>query len=157
MFVQQPNLQELLDLVRQFTQVVGIEKLRIGQELGRRAKAMGKWGLAIDAFNTIIELAEWNELTDENHANILRDLGVCLTKANRDPYLSYLEGRKYLERALELNEADSNTLASLGGSWKFIEDNKAYEYYLKALEMNPEDPYPLVNVIIYEEMDRNQH
>lgn len=47
----------------------------------------------------------------------------------------------------KLPQKDVDTLASLAGTWKGIDDNKARELYRQAFEIDPSDPYPLVNYL----------
>jgi hypothetical protein len=75
-------------------------------------------------------------------------LGLALSQAHRglpdDPELH--RGRSLLEGLLDrLPTAD--VAASLAGSWKGIDDDRALDLYRSALDLDPGDPYALGNVV----------
>lgn len=83
---------------------------------------------------------------------ILRDMGVVLCKANTaDPHgEAYKQGQRYLEMASSPPNRDADTLASLAGTWKKLDEGKTRDYYRQAFEVDPTDPYAVSNYLVYE-------
>ena len=103
--------------------------------VGDLAFRLGAWDEAV----TMLEPVEaspdkWNTL------------GVALVKRARDGDLE--RGRDLLERAAKGGDVDA--AAALAGTWKGIDEERAYELYRSALEIDPTDPYALGNVLEYE-------
>ena len=59
-----------------------------------------------------------------------------------------------MDQSIGLNPKDLDALCAMGGSWKNVNDDKAYKYYKKAFKVKNDDPYALGNVIIYELMQK---
>ena len=94
------------------------------------------------------ELGAWDEVTDilepvEDDPSAWNPLGVALVKRRRDGDLD--RGRTLLAKATAAGDIDA--AAALAGSWKTIDDERAYELYLAALDLDPTDPYALGNVL----------
>ena len=104
--------------------------------LGELAFALGDWDRLIAILNGAQETApsSWNPL------------GVALVKRARPGDLD--RGRDLLSRAAEGGDVDA--ASALAGSWKGVDDERAYALYLSALELDATDPYALGNVIEYE-------
>ncbi|MFO7852649.1 MAG: RyR domain-containing protein [Bacteroidota bacterium] len=108
--------------------------------IGKLAITIGSWHKAIDVLSGF---------TETDNAAILKDLGVALCKKYKDKPDSrgYKQGMAYLEQACNSPEADADALASLAGTWKTIDEEKARMLYRKAFQMEPSDPYPLENYL----------
>jgi ppGpp synthetase/RelA/SpoT-type nucleotidyltranferase len=112
---------------------------RIGKlEIGR-----GNWAAAIEVLS---------QAAGSGHQPVLRDLGVAICKKHGDTPDSdeYREGQRYLEQAVASPKRDVDSLASLAGTWKGIDDERAGEYYRQAFEVDPSDPYAAGNYIEHE-------
>lgn len=121
-------------------------------DLARLARTREDWTTVVDTLSPFVD--------DDDPATsdpaLLRDLGVALCKQHRgNPGgAEYRRGQRYLEVATEVSEPDPDTLASLAGTWKGIEEARAREYYRRAFEADPEDPYALGNHL-ERELERN--
>jgi tetratricopeptide (TPR) repeat protein len=101
-------------------------------------------------------LAEWDVVVELLDPTVNRDtdpaarkeLGVALTKRGRDD-ADLDRGRALLEEAATIGR-DSDALASLAGTWKGIDQDRARELYRRAHELDPADPYALGNHLEYE-------
>jgi hypothetical protein len=106
----------------------------------RRATADLAFGLgAWDTVASLLEPAEAEPWT-------WNPLGVALVKRKADGDLG--RGRRLLERAAR--DGDVDAAAALAGSWKGVDDQRAYELYRAALDLDAADPYALGNVLEYE-------
>jgi len=114
------------------------------------AARIGKLAIALDDWQVVINLL--SKYVDSGYQPILRDLGVAMCKLYRDNPNSeeYRQGQEYLEAASTLPYKDSDALASLAGTQKGIDEDKARELYRQAFEVDPSDPYPLGNYLEYE-------
>jgi len=117
------------------------ENIDIAHRIAKMAISIGKWEKAISMLQKFI---------DSKNAPILRDLGIAMWKNYPKDSKEFQKGREYLEEAIRLDPTDSDALASLGGLWKDIDEDKARFYYKKAFEINPTDQYSLGNYLIYE-------
>jgi ppGpp synthetase/RelA/SpoT-type nucleotidyltranferase len=115
----------------------------VAYRIGKLAMTLGDWEGALEVFSRYAA-AEYQP--------ILRDLGVTMCKVHRDAPQSprYQEGQRYLEAASAPPYQDVDALASLAGTWKAIDEDKARELYRRAFEMNPSDPYAVSNYLVYE-------
>lgn len=109
-----------------------------------------------------IELEHWPKaitvltpFRDTNDVAILRTLGLSLCKAyKKNPSGElFLEGQRLLELARA--EKDVDAIASLAGSYKDIDPDKAHALYKEAYDIDPSDPYPLMNYLLYEVANSN--
>jgi class 3 adenylate cyclase len=94
------------------------------------------------------ELGAWDEVAGmlepvQDDPAAWNPLGVALVKRRSDGDLE--RGRALLARAAEAGDVDA--AAALAGSWKGVDDDRAYELYLAALELDAADPYALGNVL----------
>ena len=100
-------------------------------------------------------LGDWRATTDlldalagDEDPDVDYRVGVALTQAHRgqrdDPGLD--RGRALLARLHE-REPRADVVASLAGSWKGIDDERALGLYREALDLDPGNPYALGNVI----------
>ncbi|MCX5800578.1 MAG: RyR domain-containing protein [Candidatus Eisenbacteria bacterium] len=111
------------------------------------AARIGKLAITLDDFEKAISVLK-RYAESGNHA-ILRDLGMAMCKLHKANPGSdeYRNGQKYLEAAAAPPNKDPDALASLAGTWKGIDDEKARELYRQAFELDPSDPYPLGNYL----------
>lgn len=111
--------------------------------IGKLAITLGDWQMAIDVLSKYV---------DSGYQPIMRDLGVAMCKLHRaDPDSEeYRQGQGYLEAAVAADKRDSDAIASLAGTWKGIDEDKAREFYRQAFEVDPSDPFPLGNYLAYE-------
>jgi len=119
------------------------ENAELATRIGKLAITLGDWQEAIDVLSKYV-VSEYQPA--------LRELGVAMCKlhgANPDSP-EYRQGQKYLEAASAPPYRDSDAIASLAGTWKGLDDEKAREVYRQAFEVDPSDPYPLGNYLEYE-------
>jgi class 3 adenylate cyclase len=102
---------------------------------GCLAFALGSWDQVITVLDHF-----------EDAPGARKPLGVALVKRGLDGDTD--RGRTLLERAAK--DGDVDAAASLAGSWKGIDEERALELYRVALELDPTDPYALGNVLEYE-------
>ncbi len=111
---------------------------------GRLAVDLGDWEAAI-------ELLDLESLgPTEGHGDSYR-LGLALTQAHRGraDHAELRRGRALLESLLD-TAPTADVAASLAGSWKGIDDERALDLYRSALDLDPGDPYALGNVVEFE-------
>jgi ppGpp synthetase/RelA/SpoT-type nucleotidyltranferase len=106
-----------------------------------------------------ITLGDWEEaiavlcgVATTRHPAALRDLGVALCKlhASEPEGRKYRQGQRFLARACEADERDTDALASLAGTWRGIDERRVQDLYRRAYEVDPSNSYPLANVLEYE-------
>jgi tetratricopeptide (TPR) repeat protein len=110
---------------------VGLARVAGGAQIdvGRLAFRLGAWNDVVEMFEPIRDdPAAWNPL------------GVALGKTGELD-----RARALLERAASAGDVDA--AAALAGTWKGVDDERAYAGYLSALELDPTDPYALGNVL----------
>jgi ppGpp synthetase/RelA/SpoT-type nucleotidyltranferase len=119
------------------------DNLKIAHHIGKLAITLGDWQKAIDVLSRHVH---------SDSQPILKDLGVAICKLHKNNPKSreYLQGQEYLERASTLPDRDADTVASLAGTWKGLNDDKARELYRQAFEIDPTDSYALGNYLEYE-------
>lgn len=127
---------ELLEIVLDYDQ----DNIELVGRIGKLAIILGDWDKAIKILS---------QFKGTGAPAILRDLGVALCKKNRSNPLeaAYLEGQRYLETAGDPPHEDIDAIASLAGTYKNVEKEKARELYRRAFLLDPSDPYPLENYI----------
>jgi len=119
------------------------ENAELATRIGKLAITLGNWQKAIDVLSKYV---------DSEYQPALRELGIAMCKLHRANPDSpeYQQGQKYLEAASVPPHRDSDAIASLAGTWKGIDENKARELYHQAFEVDPSDPYPLGNYLEHE-------
>jgi predicted ATPase/class 3 adenylate cyclase len=112
-------------------------ELSVDQRLavGRAALGLGWWPETVALLDPI-----------SPHPPAANPLGVALLR--RDESGDTERGRRLLAQAATAGDADA--AATLGGSYKSTDPARAYDWYLKALSIDPGDPYSLGNVIEHE-------
>ncbi len=121
---------------------------------------IAKLGMEIDEQDKVIhildEIKNNASLQDSplfKEALILKDLGIAMCqkyKPDKNREL-FEKGQKILFDSIKLNDKDSDAYAAIGGTYKKLGmDYEAHSWYKKALEVDPNDPYPLVNYLVYE-------
>lgn len=125
----------------------------LATRIGKLAITLGEWDTAIGVLGHIVR----TNGAERTPQPILRDLGVAMCKAHRsDPTGDgYRTGQEYLERAAAPQHRDADALASLAGTWRGIDDERARELYRRAFLVDPTDLYPLGNYVEYELADGN--
>jgi ppGpp synthetase/RelA/SpoT-type nucleotidyltranferase len=115
--------------------------------IGQLAVKIDDWEKAIDILSPHV---------DSKYQPILKTLGIAMCKKyNKNPKSSnYRKGQRYLEAAIKADKNDADAVASLAGTWKRLDDDKARELYRQAFEIDPSDPYPLENYLTYEILKR---
>jgi class 3 adenylate cyclase/tetratricopeptide (TPR) repeat protein/predicted Ser/Thr protein kinase len=113
---------------------------------GRCAVRIGRWPTAVELLTP---------LEDGADPAVLKALGIALCKLHRGTPegAEYRRGQALLGEAL-LYEDEPDTVASLAGTWRGVDDERARALYLRALEQDPSDPYALGNVLEYEIQER---
>jgi len=119
------------------------ENAELATRIGKLAITLGDWQKAVNVLSRYV---------DSEYQPALRELGIAVCKLHRAKPDSpeYRQGQKYLEAASMPPYRDSDTIASLAGTWKGINEDKARELYRQAFEVDPSDPYPLGNYLEYE-------
>jgi predicted ATPase/DNA-binding SARP family transcriptional activator/class 3 adenylate cyclase len=104
---------------------------------------MGRWEQAVAVLRPYAGLG---------HVPVMRELGVALCQLHRsEPHgVEYREGQRLLEEAGTAANGDTDALASLAGTWKGIDDERAQGWYRRCLDVDPSNPYALGNVLEYE-------
>ena len=110
----------------------------VAHRIARLAMCLGHWAKVIKVLTPFV---------DSESAPILRDLGVAMCKRYKKRSTGFRRGQRYLEQAIALEPGDSDAIASLGGTWRGIDEGKALSTYRQAFEANPSDPYPLGNYL----------
>lgn len=134
------------------------ENTELTGRVGKLAITCGDWDLAVDTLSRYLirvygsipeAIKQLSEFKDTWYQPLLRDLGVALCKKFKSTPKgrNYRRGQRCLAVADSPHYRDSDALASLAGTWKGIDEDKVREYYKKAYEVDPADPYPLVNYL----------
>jgi ppGpp synthetase/RelA/SpoT-type nucleotidyltranferase len=132
---------------------INTEDIPIGHRLAKLLMERSKFSRAKEILNDILKEAKGQKLPQTEEASIMRDLGVSICNSsdpNRERDL-FESGQNFLKQSIKLNPRDTDAYASLGGTYKKLNmHKKAKEWYQEALNVDPNDPYPLVNYLIYE-------
>lgn len=127
------------------------ENYIIGYRIAKLATTNNEIDKSISILSEIIKSEKYKKASDWERALILRDLGISYhIKYKKNPQSSeFLRGQAYFKEAVQRNPFDSDSWASLGGSFKEQKNyEKAFECYNQALKVNPGDPYPLGNYLV---------
>lgn len=127
---------KLLDVILEYD--AGSSEL--AGRVGKLAITLGDWQKAIDVLSLHV---------DSGCRFVIRDLGVALCKKHkaRPGSREFQYGRRCLEKACETKAEDSDSVASLAGTWKDIDNDKARGLYGRAFQLDPSNPYPLENYL----------
>ncbi len=114
------------------------------------ATRVGQLASSIDDWDTAIRVLSRFDVAKYQPA--LKALGLALTKkyGNTPKGENFRKGLRLLKSAVRLNENDPDAISTLAGAWKKLDEEKAYELYRRAFEVDASDPYPLVNYLSYE-------
>jgi len=128
-----------LEIVLQYDR----QNAKLAHRIGRLAITIGDWDKAIETLSNYV---------DSGYLPLLRDLGVatCQKYKGKKTLRNYRQGQRYLEKAAAPEHKDADAIASLAGTWKGIDENKARDLYRRAYEVDPSDPYPLINYLVEE-------
>ncbi len=115
----------------------------LAHRVGKLAMSLGDWPKAVEIFEEHLARAD---------QPILRDLGVSLCKLYEDDPRSaeYRRGQQLLQRMCDMPDRDPDALASLAGTWKTQDPEKARKLYAQAFEAAPTDPYAVGNYLAAE-------
>jgi ppGpp synthetase/RelA/SpoT-type nucleotidyltranferase len=117
----------------------------VAARIGKLAIGNGNWDHAIEVLSAHV---------GSGHQPVVRDLGVAMCKKHAPGTAGYAEGQRHLERAVASPQRDVDSLASLAGTWKGIDESKAGELYRQAFELDPSDPYAAGQYIEHEIVSR---
>ena len=120
---------------------------QVAHKVGKLAIEMGDWKKACDV---LLKYEKYR------YQPILRDLGIALCKAYKKSSDSpeFKKGRTLLEKAVETDPSDVDAIASLAGTYKGVDDEKAAALYKTGFGIDPSDSYSLGNYIEYEVVKR---
>lgn len=114
------------------------------------ALRIGKLAMTLEDWPRAVEILE--KYVADDREPILRDLGISLCKLHRKAPESaeYRRGQQLLEQACVAPTPDPDAFASLAGTWKDLDKEKARGYYRKAYEVAPTYPYAVSNFLTSE-------
>lgn len=124
------------------------ENAQLADRIAKLAMVMGDWKRVIKILSRYVAK---NPL-DTKYPPVLRDIGVAICKKYKVNWKNrkYRQGQIYLSSACALAKDDVDAIASLAGTWKGIDNNKALDLYRQAFDIDPSNPYPLGNYLEYE-------
>jgi len=129
------------------------EDIELGLKIAQINLSMANWDSAINTLEAIKNSELFNSISNQKKSEIFKNLGIAKCK-KADPekdIKNYEDGQKDLLEAIELNPYDTDAIAGLGGTFKKISKHyEAYKWYKKALEVDPNEPYVLINYLLYE-------
>ncbi len=119
------------------------DKLKTAVRIGKTAISLEDWDKAIIVLSRVL-----SKYQDCDYAPLLKFLGIALCKKNAVASKKYKKGQKFLEMACEMDTHDTDAISSLANSHKKAENHgKAMELYKRAYEMDPQNPYSLLNYL----------
>ena len=132
---------------------VNNENIDLGYKIAKLAMEIEEWEKSIEILENLISFTTKIHLQKDKRAMILKDLGISKVQFYK-PLINrnkFEEGQKNIEDSIKINKNDSDAYAALAGSYKKLQmHKKAHYFYKEALKVNPNDPYPIVNYLIYE-------
>jgi len=135
----------------EFVYATDRNNIEIAYKIAKLARDIEDWEKAKTTLESVLKTDMWKNYPDLKSVSIYRDLGIAICKMYDPSTKEFEEGQNYLMTALSINPNDSDAYAALGGTYKIQKKEiKAYECYKQALDINPGDPYPLGNYLIYE-------
>lgn len=116
-------------------------------DLAVRIAALANESENWDAAITVLQ-----PFADCRHQAVLRNLGYAICRKHKNDKCSegYISGQKYLLKALELDKTSSITCTTLAKTYEGSDDEKAGLLFRQAYEIDPSDPYVLINYLHYE-------
>jgi len=129
------------------------ESIDLGHKIAKFAMEIDDWDNAINILDAIYNSSLFLDSPCFKRALILKDLGIAKCQKYKPEKNRPLfdEGQKNIFDSIKIYDKDSDAYAAAGGTYKKLGmDYEAYTWYKKALEINPNDPYPLVNYLVYE-------
>ncbi len=146
---------KIADEIVKLKEILAFDPTNVGvaQRIARLALIIGDWASVQTVLEQVLHTPEWEKTPKMQTASILRDLGIAICKLNgNNPFGNEFKvGQGNIQTAIQINPRDSDAYAALGGTYrKQGKDQDAQESYKKAVEVNPGDPYPLGNYLIYE-------
>lgn len=121
---------------------------KLAARIGKLAITLGDWRKTVEVLSQHAD----PERLEAAYPPVLRDLGIALCKqyGEQPAGRGYRRGQRYLEKAIALSPGDCDAIASLAGTWRGIDEDKARELYRQAFEADPADFYSLGNLLEYE-------
>jgi len=126
------------------------EDYNIALELAYNAKLIKNWDLGIKILEECLHEDYLRNIPYLKRAQFHRELGVMRYKKNEKNNFSegYIKGQEELKKAIEINPRDLDALGILGSTYLKQNDYKnAVKYFEKALDIDSNDPYCLVNYL----------
>jgi len=116
----------------------------LAERLGKLAITREDWGQAIAVLSRHVDEVH----PERSSPALLCDLGVALCKAHKPRSAEFTTGQRYLKVAGERGSVDA--LCSLAGTYKGLDEDRVAEYYRRAFQLDPSDPYALGNHLAVE-------
>ena len=124
------------------------ENAVLADEIGRLAMGINDWQKATEVLEPFLE---------SEYLPARRDYGDALCNLN-DAYRhgrpsagkrEYQRGQRILHDVLKQKPRDVGTLTILAGTYRDVDEVRAREYYRRAFEIEPDNPYPLSYYLDY--------
>jgi DNA-binding SARP family transcriptional activator len=143
------DVDRIVELLEACPAELALGHLSLLERLAKLLVTMGRWQDAV----VILTPHEGT-----GNVSLIRDLGVAICQLHRGDAKSpeYKHGQRLLEAAAAAPHRDLDALASLAGTWKDVDDDRAHRLYRECLDIDPADPYALGNVIEYEVVARGR-
>lgn len=106
----------------------------LADEIGRLCIAIGDRDRAI---------ATLEPFASSGDPHVLRDLGTALTQAHPPGSAEYARGQQLLEDAIGRQPRDAEAIATLAGTWRGIDEERARRLSGQAFDANPTNPFAL--------------
>jgi ppGpp synthetase/RelA/SpoT-type nucleotidyltranferase len=141
-YMTEEEMREELALLEN-VQTCDPDNPELAHRIGKLAMTLGEWQKAVEVLE---------KYKGRTYEPIVRDLGVSLCKLHKGNPAGpeYRLGQQYLQQACESPNRDPDALASLAGTWKDSDPEKARSLYRQAFEVAPTDPYAVGNYLAAE-------